>query len=155
MRIALILALVTTSFCLQAEILTYDKVLKNLKGIKEYENEDFQSSEELFNENSVNNPLDGRLHYNKANSQYKTGKLEEAEQEYNLALKDNNFGNRSKALHNLGNIKFQQQDYKEAIKHFRNALVEDPSNLDARYNYELASRFLQQQQQQQQQSQDN
>jgi tetratricopeptide (TPR) repeat protein len=138
-------------FSLQAEILTYDKVLKNLKGIKQYNKENFERSEELFNENSINNPRDGRLHYNKANSQYKNGKLEAAEQEYNQALKDQEFKNRSETFQNLGNVKFQQQDYKSAIKHYRNSLIEDPANLEARYNYELASRFLQQQQQQQQQ----
>ncbi|KQC06356.1 MAG: hypothetical protein APR54_07255 [Candidatus Cloacimonas sp. SDB] len=140
---------------LNADILTYDKVFKNLKGIKEYNNENFEKSEDIFNENSINNPRDGRLHFNKANSKYKTGKLEEAEQEYQMALKDQNFRNRSETYHNLGNVKFQEQDYKEAIKQYRNALIEDPENLDARYNYELTSRFLQQQQQQQQQSQDD
>jgi Ca-activated chloride channel homolog len=155
MRNLFLLVCLLIGLSLNAEFLTYNKVLKNLKGIKEYKNDNFQRSEELFNDNSVSNPRDGRLHYNKANSQYKNCKLEDAEQEYNLALRDNNFANRSEIYHNLGNIKFQQQDYKEAIKLFRNALIEDPANQDARYNYELASRFLQQsQQQQQQQSQD-
>jgi len=140
---------------LNADILTYDKVLKNLKGIKEYNNENFERSEEIFNENSINNPRDGRLHFNKANSKYKTGKLKEAEQEYQMALKDQDFRNLSETYHNLGNVKFQEQNYKEAIKQYRNALIEDPENPDARYNYELASRFLQQQQQQQQQGQDD
>ena len=87
-------------FSLQAEILTYDKVLKNLKGIKEYNKENFTRSEELFNKNSINNPRDGRLHYNKANSQYKNGELEAAEQEYYQALRDQDFKNRSETLHN-------------------------------------------------------
>jgi len=152
MRIFLIIILLIISV-LHADILTYDKVIKNLKGIKKYDQEDFQSSEDLFNENSVNNPRDGRMHFNKANSQYKTGKMEEAEQEYLLALRDKEFTGKSETFHNLGNIKFQQQDYKEAIKQFRNALIQDPANSDARYNYELASRFLQQQQDQQQQQQ--
>jgi len=150
MKLILILSLLIVS-ALNADILTYDKVLKNLKGINKYNDEDFQGSEDLFNENSLNNPRDGRLHFNKANGQYKTGKMEEAEQEYMMALKDSEFKGRSETFHNLGNIKFQEQEYKEAIKHFRNSLIEDPANSDARYNYELASRFLQQQQQQQQQ----
>jgi len=151
----IIFLLICFQVTLNADILTYDKVFKNLKGIKEYNNDNFEKSEDIFNENSINNPRDGRLHFNKANSKYKTGKLEEAEQEYQMALKDQNFRNRSETYHNLGNVKFQEQDYKEAIKQYRNALIEDPENLDARYNYELTSRFLQQQQQQQQQSQED
>ena len=62
---------------------------------------------------------------------------------------------KSQILQNLGNIKFQQKDYKNAIKYFREALIENPKNEDARFNYELTSKFLQkQQQQEQQQNQD-
>ena len=100
-------------------------------------------------------PKDAKLHYNQANAQVKNGMLEEAEQNYKLALNNDQFKDRSKALQNLGNVKFMQQDYKNAIKNFRDSLVEDPNNLDARYNYELAARMLQRQQEQKQQQEQN
>lgn len=141
---------------LSAEMLNYNKVLSNLKGIKYYQQGEFDKSAAVFEENSIQHPDDPRLHFNQGNALYKKGDLERAEQSYSMALRNPEFKERSLALQNLGNVKFQQQDYKNAIKHYREALIEDPNNPEARYNYELASRMLQQQQQQQnnQQQQD-
>ncbi len=155
MKIILLILIGFLSVNIFAEILTYDKVLKNLKGTKFYKKEEFEDANNKFNENAIKNPNDGRLQYNLGNSQYKSGELEAAENSYNLSLRDKEFQDRSLAFQNLGNVKFQQQDYKNAITDYRNALIEDPQNLDARYNYELASRFLQRQQNQQQQQQQN
>ena len=136
---------------LSAEILNYDKVLSNLKGIKYYQDKNYEDAEKIFSDNSIQHPGDARLHFNQGNAQYKNGKLEEAEHSYNLALKNKDFADKSLALQNLGNIKFQQKDYKNAITHYRDALIENPDNQAARYNYELAARMLQRQQQQKQQ----
>ena len=136
------------------EMLNYDKVLTNLKGVKYYNKEEFKESENYFNENSINYPREGKLHFNQGNALYKTDKLEEAENEYNMVFRDDEFQEKSVVYQNLGNIKFQQQDFQNAIKYYRNALIENPDNEDARFNYELASRYLQQQQQQQQNQDD-
>ena len=155
MKIFLIISIIFISFSLFAEVLNYDKVITNLKGIKEFEKENFTDSEKEFSKNSINHPRDGRLHFNLGNSHYKNGKLEDAENDYNLALKDKDFTNKSSIYHNLGNVKFQQQDYKNAIVNYRNSLIENPENNDARHNYELTARMLERQQQQQQQQQEN
>lgn len=148
----LILFIVLLSFCtLFSDVVNYDKVIRNLKGVKFYEKEDFENSEDNFKRNAIKYPTDARLHFNQANAQVKNGLLEEAEQNYKLALNNDKFKDRSKALHNLGNVKFLQKDYKNAIKNYRDALIEDPQNIDARYNYELAARMLQRQQEQKQQ----
>jgi len=153
-KVIIILSVLLSLTALNTEILTYEKVLKNLKGINDYKDNKFDRSEESFNENSINHPQEGILHYNLGNSQYKNGKFAEAENSYKLALRDENLENSSDVFLNLGNTKFQQQDYKNALKNYRNSLIENPQNQKARYNYELASRFLQQQQQQQNQNND-
>ena len=145
----------SVSVILSAEILTYDKAIQNMKGIKHYDKNNFQDSEKKFSDNAIRYPDDSRLHFNQGNAQYKNGKLEDAEHSYNLTLKNQDFNERSKALQNLGNVKFQQKDYKKAIEHYRNSLIEDPHNMDARYNYELAARMLQRQQQEKQQQNKN
>jgi Ca-activated chloride channel homolog len=155
MKIILSALLLILSLSLFSDILSYDKVLKNLKGTKHLEKGETEEAEMQFEENAVENPKDGRLHYNLGNAQVKSGKLEDAENSYNLALRDKDLKNKSDVFQNLGNVKFEQKDYPNAIVNYRNALVEDPQNIDARYNYELAARFLQKQQnQQQQQNQD-
>jgi tetratricopeptide (TPR) repeat protein len=151
----IIISFILISTILSAEILTYDKAIQNLKGIKYYNKDSFQDSEKKFSDNAIRYPDDSRLHFNQGNAQYKNGKLEDAEHSYNLTLKNQDFHERSKALHNLGNVKFQQKDYKKAIGNYRDALIEDPQNMDARYNYELAARMLQRQQQEKQQQNKN
>ncbi|RLC51937.1 MAG: hypothetical protein DRI23_04025 [Candidatus Cloacimonadota bacterium] len=153
MRKLIILVFVSTIFHLSADMLNYDKALSNLKGVKYYNNGDYGKADSLFNENAIKYPDDSRLHYNQGNAKYKNGQLEDAEYSYNLALKNNKFKQRSEALQNLGNVKFQQKDYQSAIKNYRDALVEDPDNMDARFNYELAARMLQRQQEQKQNQQ--
>jgi len=73
MKIILIILIGFLSINIFAEILTYDKVLKNLKGTKFYKKEEFDQAKEEFNENAIKNPNDGRLQYNLGNSQYKKG----------------------------------------------------------------------------------
>ncbi len=154
MILMIFLALVFSCSQLDAEILTYDKVFTNLKGLKHYKNNEFSDSEQEFQKNSLNFPHDNRLQYNLGNAQYKSNKLQEAENSYNQALKNSNAENISQIYQNLGNVKFQDKEYKKALNYYRNSLIEDPENSDSRYNYELTSRFLQQQQEQQQQNQD-
>lgn len=153
--IFLTVSFLSVSVILSAEILTYDKAIQNMKGIKHYDKNNFQDSEKKFSDNAIRYPDDSRLHFNQGNAQYKNGKLEDAEHSYNLTLKNQDFNEKSKALQNLGNVKFQQKDYKNAIKNYRDALIEDPQNMDARYNYELAARLLQRQQQEKQQQNKN
>ena len=152
-KLIILLILLLSFSILFSDVVNYDKVIRNLKGVNSYEKEDFENSEDNFERNAIKYPDDSRLHFNQANAQVKNGLLEEAEQNYKLALNNEKFKDRSKALQNLGNVKFLQKDYKNAIKNYRDALVEDPQNIDARYNYELAARMLQRQQEQKQQQQ--
>lgn len=60
---------------------------------------------------------------------------------------------RSKANYDLGNLAYSNQDYGHAVELYKQALREDPSDDQARYNLRLAQLKLKQQQQQQQQQQ--
>ncbi|HEX5112965.1 MAG TPA: tetratricopeptide repeat protein, partial [Saprospiraceae bacterium] len=60
---------------------------------------------------------------------------------------------KSNAYFNLGNTYFQQKDYGESIKAYKEALKLQPKDEEAKKNLMLAMRQLQQQQQQQQQNQ--
>lgn len=44
----------------------------------------------------------------------------------------------------LGVIEFQQKNYNLALGHLKNALKADPNNGDARYNYEMLKKMMQQ-----------
>lgn len=60
----------------------------------------------------------------------------------------------SRVAYNAGNNAFRQQETEAALAHYRRALLANPDNEDAKFNYEFVKRQLQQQQQQQDQNQE-
>ena len=62
---------------------------------------------------------------------------------------------RADAFYNLGNSQFIQQKLQEALKSYRQSLVLRPDDMEAKYNYALTKKLLEQQQQQQQDKQNN
>ncbi len=150
-RIFLIAIMLVLVCFLNAELLNYNKVITNSEANKKYKENDFSAAQEKYQSNAIKHPEEGALHYNLGNSLYKQNKIEDAEAEYKMAMRDQNFTDLSSLYHNMGNIKFQQQDYKNALEYYKKSLVSDPSNINSRYNYELAARYLQKQQEQQQQ----
>lgn len=65
----------------------------------------------------------------------------------------------SVAEQQLGQVMFDKKQYEPALEHYKNALRRDPTNQDARYNYELLKKLIQKQEEekkdQQNQDQDN
>ena len=59
-----------------------------------------------------------------------------------------------KASYNLGNIAFNNNDFKQSIEYYKNALRKNPDNEQARTNLRLAQKKQQQQQQNQDKNQD-
>lgn len=60
---------------------------------------------------------------------------------------------RSKAQQQLGVMTNRQEKFEEALNYFKESIKSDPSNNDARYNYELLKKKLEEKKQQQQQQQ--
>jgi tetratricopeptide (TPR) repeat protein len=85
---------------------------------------------------------DDQLQLNLAHAYYRMGKYTEALQAYQL-LADNPANRlRSIAHLQLGNIATKHKKYKEAISLFKQALLTDPGNEEARFNYELLKKYL-------------
>jgi Ca-activated chloride channel homolog len=61
---------------------------------------------------------------------------------------------RAAAQQQLGVIKNKQGEFEEALTHFKEAIKADPKNEDARYNYEMLKRKLDEQKKQEQQQKD-
>jgi tetratricopeptide (TPR) repeat protein len=60
-----------------------------------------------------------------------------------------------RASYNAGNAAYQTQQLEQSLEHYRRALLNDPSNQDAKFNYEFVKRQLEEQQEQDQENQDN
>jgi tetratricopeptide (TPR) repeat protein len=71
-----------------------------------------------------------------------------------LAGKNQDRDIQSKIYHNLGNTLLEAKQYDKSIMAYKNALVNNPSDLDTKYNLEYAKMMLKKQQEQQKKDQD-
>lgn len=60
---------------------------------------------------------------------------------------------RSEAYYNMGNTQFMQQKLQDALQSYRRALTLNPDDMEAKYNYALTKKLLEEQQNQQNQNQ--
>ncbi|UJP63922.1 hypothetical protein [Mongoliitalea daihaiensis] len=85
---------------------------------------------------------DSNLTFNLALSYHYNNQLEEAQRSYSSLFSDADKGLASFASNQVGVIQAAQKKYKEALESFKFALIKEPRNEEARYNYELLSRWL-------------
>ncbi|MFH4965993.1 tetratricopeptide repeat protein [Gaetbulibacter sp. M235] len=94
--------------------------------------------------------------YNLANSYYKKGSFDEALYRQQEVVKTSTSkAEKHKAFHNIGNILMKNKKCKEAVEAYKNALRNDPTDEETRYNLGLAKECAEQQKDQQDQNKDN
>ena len=82
------------------------------------------------------------MRLNLGHAYFKIGEMQKARQQYTLLAEHSTRRIRAVALLQLGNISAQSTKYKQALSHFRQALMVEPGNEAARYNYELIKKLL-------------
>ena len=122
-------------------------------GDQHYQEKQYMLAEEAYRKSIEKKPsLKGA--YNLGNTLYQQNRYEEAIQQYDEAIaKAGNPEELARAYYNKGTALMGAQNYGESIESLKNALVNDPNNLEAKQNLFIAKRLLQQQMQQQQQQQ--
>jgi tetratricopeptide (TPR) repeat protein len=79
---------------------------------------------------------------------FRSGDSEQAEIAFSSAARmANTPQDLVRASYNAGNAAFTAQELETALENYRRALLSDPSNLDAKFNYEFVKRQLDQQEQ--------
>ena len=119
-----------------------------------YADSSLESSAELY-EKSLSQSPNSEYLFNLGNSYQKLGDNEKARMAYEGALNSSSSTSdlKSKAAYNLGNIDYSEQNYEEAIVNYKKALINNPQDLQASENLQIATAQLQLQEQQQQQKQ--
>ena len=86
-----------------------------------------------------------------------SGNLQQAEALLQAAAADSlqTAENRAEAYYNLGNAQFVQQKLQDALQSYRRSLVLNPDDMEAKYNYALTKKLLEQNQQNDQNQQNN
>lgn len=120
------------------------------KGNEAYGKEAFNEALEQYQIAEAEQPAP-ELDYNIGNVLTLQGKYEEAVSRYETALNTTDLDVEQRAHYNLGNTKMVMNDFQGAIDSYKKALEIDPSDMDAKYNMEVARKLLKEQMEQQQQ----
>jgi Ca-activated chloride channel homolog len=120
----------------------------NKKGIKAYNNKQYEESVKQFTEALIQRPDSPDLKFNRGTALSLSGKQDEALSELHSAAGDFQSKNLSAAaLFNAGNTLFTAGDYQGALEEFKKAVKLDQVSRDIRYNLDLAAHKLNQQEQ--------
>jgi Ca-activated chloride channel family protein len=124
----------------------------NGEGNQAFLEQAYQDALTAYQGAQIENPELAEPYYNAANALYREGNYEAALEQLQHALSfagDDQLVENS--LYNIGNNFFNAQDLQNAIEAYKQALLINPEDQEAKYNLELA---LQQQEQEQEQNQE-
>ncbi len=129
------------------------------KGNREYKKQNYTKAEVDYRRGIEKNKNGYEAHYNLGDALYRQDKYEDALSEFSTAAKmldrKEDKERYAKAMHNIGNCHFAQQQYDKAVGAYQESLRSNPKDNDTRYNLVKAMELLQQQQQQQQNQNQN
>jgi tetratricopeptide (TPR) repeat protein len=112
-------------------------------------------AEQLFRKATAIDTTYAEAPYNLGTTLYKENHIEEAFGHLKEAANRSSQPDLShKAFHNIGNVYMQKEEYDNAIEAYKQALRNDPTDEETRYNLALAKKNKEEQEQQQEQDQD-
>jgi len=127
-----------------------------IKGNKAYKENNYSAAENEYRDALKKSADNVTASYNLGNALYKTDKTEEAVKSYDDAIsKTNDNTIKQKAFYNKGVAYQKAKKLPECITAYKNALILNPNDEDARQNLQRALKEQQQQQQQQNQKKNN
>lgn len=126
-----------------------------------YEGEQYEEAIRLYREGLAQHDFNApsvthtRLLNNLGAALHRTEDFENAQAAFDRAIAmATEDADRSRAYYNAGNNAFQTQNMEAALEHYKNALLNDPSDQNAKFNYEFVKRQMEEQQNQDQENQD-
>ena len=123
------------------------------KGIDYYNNNEFEKARQYYESVIMNRNDDPAANFGLGSTAFQQQDYAAAMKGFETALGTDNNELKSSAYYNMANILAQNERLEESLAFFRKSLELNPSDLDAKINYELIKFQLQQQQQQQNQDQ--
>lgn len=141
MKKILLYGLLVTSFLAKAQEKEADKNLP--QGNETFAEKKYADAEAEYRISESKNPKKAIASYNLGNAIYRQNQPNEAKYHYAKALSNaKNKADKHRIYHNLGNILMKAKDYSGAVEAYKNALRNNPSDDETRYNYALAKKFL-------------
>jgi len=126
------------------------------KGQKAYNDGKYNEARSYYEHVLKNREKDDAAHFGLGATAYQQQDMETAARSLNSIMNSEDKSLASKAMFNLGNMFRDQQKMEESLALYRKAIELDPTDEDAKVNYEMLKQVVQQQQkEQQQQDQDS
>jgi len=127
----------------------------NQDGNDAFTEQAFLEALDLYQSAQVESPELAEPYFNAANALYRQGDYPAALEQMQMALQYVDQENLAESsYYNLGNTLFNSQELDTAVEAYKQALLLNPDDQDAKYNLELALQQQEQQEQQQEQNQE-
>lgn len=118
---------------------------KNSEGMKAYQEEKYDEALEKFlNAKGINADL-AALKNNTASALYQMKKYQEAMEEFSQIDPEKANIPKAEFYYNLGNSFFRMNQFDKAVDSYKKSLIENSDDMDAKKNFELALKKLQEQ----------
>jgi len=115
---------------------------KNQNGIKAYREKNFdQALNEFLSAKGVR-PNSAELKNNTASALYQMKKYKEALEEFSKIDPEKTNIPKAQFHYNMGNTFFRLNEFEKALENYKKSLIEQPSNLATKKNYELTLKKL-------------
>lgn len=131
-----------------------DNTDKGRKGNKRYHEKKYEEAATLFREGleASDESTDVKVRSGLANNLgcalNRTESYEEATKAFSEAIQlASTEKELTRSAYNAGNNAFQAQDPQKSLEYYKQSMIADPTNEDARFNYEFVRRMMQQQKQ--------
>lgn len=126
------------------------------RGNRDFRKENYKEAEIDYRKALVKDSTSFAANYNLGNALYRMNDFQQAGKAY-AALKSSAAGNpgASDLFYNMGNVAVQSKDWQSAVDAYKQALLRNPSDLDAKENYIYARKMLENQQNQNKDNQNN
>jgi len=119
------------------------------KGLKEYNNNNFQEAREYYESVIEKKSDDQAAHFGLGVSAYRQGDMQSAMEAFDEIIRNNTPELKAESYYNMGNILYEQQMTEESMTLYKKALMINPNDSDAKFNYEMLKYQLQNKEQSQ------
>ena len=136
-------------------VICMSMLLAQDKGLSHYQNHEYEAAQEYYESVLRERGNQAQAHFGRGSSAFQQGDLETAKHSFEQSLKADDEQLKSKAMYNLGNTFYQNQKTEEALAFYRKALELDPTDKEAKYNYEFLKYQQEPPEDQQEQDQSN
>jgi len=123
---------------------------KNQQGIQAYQQKKYEEALNHFLSARGIKPNSAFLKNNTATALYQMKKFREAMDEFATIAQENNTIPKSQLYYNIGNTAYRLQQFDQALDYFKKSILLNPDDMNAKKNYELTKKQMQQQDQDQQ-----